>query len=109
MTTATKAQHTPGPWRQAKGTGPLGLSYQVHDVAGHLVAKTFHPREDRIADANARLIAASPLLLEALREAERVIRHAAQEAAGRVKSEIVGGWLYHADKTRAAIAAAEGR
>ena len=44
-----------------------------------------------------------PALLEALERAERVIRWAAQEAAGRVKSEIVGGWLHHADAARAAI------
>lgn len=43
-------------------------------------------------------------LLTALEEAERVIRWAAQEAAGRVKAEIVGGWIHHADKARAAIA-----
>jgi len=56
-----------------------------------------------------RLNFAAPALLEALQEAERVIRWAAQEAAGRVKSEIVGGWLHHADKCAAAIAEATGR
>jgi len=58
--------------------------------------------DDRLRDA-------APELLEALREAERVIRWAAQEAQGRVKTEIVGGWKYHADKVRSAIAKAEGR
>lgn len=55
----------------------------------------------------AYLFAAAPKLLEALKMAERVIRHAAQESTGRVKAEVVGGWIYHADQTRAAIAAAE--
>lgn len=47
-----------------------------------------------------------PELLEALGEAESVIRYAAQESVGRVKAEIVGGWLHHANKARAAIAKA---
>ena len=48
----------------------------------------------------------TPLLAE-LKQAELVIRHAAQEANGRVKAELVGGWVYHANKIQAAIAAAE--
>lgn len=52
-----------------------------------------------------RAIACSELL-EELSEAERVIRWAAQESAGRVKQEIVGGWLHHANKIKAAIAKA---
>jgi hypothetical protein len=47
-------------------------------------------------------------LKEALREAENCLRWAAQEANGRVKREIVGGWLHHADKARAAIVKATG-
>ena len=54
------------------------------------------------------LFASAPELLEALKEAEGVIRWAVQESEGRVKSEIVGGWLYHADKARSAIAKATG-
>jgi hypothetical protein len=41
---------------------------------------------------------------ELLAEAERVIRWASQEAAGKVRREVVGGWLHHADKIRQAIA-----
>jgi hypothetical protein len=48
-------------------------------------------------------------LKKALSEAETVIRHAVQESTGRVKAEIVGGWLYHANKVRAAIAKAGGK
>ena len=54
------------------------------------------------------LRAAAPDLLASLEEAERVIRHAAQEAVGRVKKEIVGGWLHHANEARAAIEKAAG-
>ena len=51
---------------------------------------------------------AAPELLEALAESERALRWAVQEATGRVKAEIVGGWAHHADRARAAIAKATG-
>jgi len=54
----------------------------------------------------AMLAAAAPGLLAELQEAETVIRWAAQESVGRVKAAIVGGWIHHADKIRAAIAKA---
>jgi hypothetical protein len=44
-----------------------------------------------------------PDLLEICQEAENTIRFAAQEATGRVKRELVGGWIWHADKLRAEI------
>ena len=47
-------------------------------------------------------------VVAALDEAERVIRFAAQESQGRVKAEIVGGWIHHADLARSAIARATG-
>ena len=55
------------------------------------------------------LMAAAPELLEALRDAEKALRWAAQRSAGRVAAEVVGGWLYHADNAKVAIAKAEGR
>jgi len=55
------------------------------------------------------LMAAAPELLAALQDAEKTLRWAAQRSAGRVAAEVVGGWLYHADNARAAIAKAEGR
>lgn len=36
-------------------------------------------------------------LESALKEAERVIRWAAQESQGKVRAELVGGWVHHAD------------
>lgn len=53
--------------------------------------------------------AAAPDLVEQLKWTENALRWAAQEARGRVKAEIVGGWLHHADKARAAIAEALGQ
>ena len=87
-------QHTPGPWR--------------HDATWSLIK---HGKAEIAAihsgnGANAALIAAAPELLAALESAEKTLRWAAQEAQGRVKSEIVGGWLHHADQARAAIAKA---
>lgn len=55
------------------------------------------------------LVAAAPALLDELREAANVIRWAAQESSGRVRAEVVGGWVHHATKIEAAIAKAEGR
>lgn len=39
-----------------------------------------------------------PEIVKALREAWNVICYAAQESQGRVKKEIVGGWIHHAAK-----------
>lgn len=46
-------------------------------------------------------------MLDALKLARNVIRHAAQESAGRVPRAIVGGWVYHAEQIEAVIAKAE--
>jgi hypothetical protein len=56
-----------------------------------------------------RAVNAHDDLLEALKEAYAVIRHAAQESKGRVRNELVGGWKWHAERCKAAIAKAEGR
>jgi hypothetical protein len=54
------------------------------------------------------LAAAAPDLLNALEEAERVIRWAAQESRGRVERQIVEGWLYHANIISLHLAKAKG-
>lgn len=59
---------------------------------------------DTMLAKNADLTAERDRLRGALGEAERVIRWAAQEATGKVKAEIVGGWIHHADIARAALA-----
>lgn len=56
--------------------------------------------------ANSSLMAAAPELLKELKQAEAVIRHAVQESQGRVKAELVGGWLHHANQIRQVIAKA---
>lgn len=67
------AQHTPGPWR----TGGWGMSIgnnlaviaETPEGAATCIARTFSPLGGTATDAeaNARLIAAAPLMLEALR------------------------------------------
>jgi len=47
-------------------------------------------------------------LQSALAESERTLRWAAQESDGKVRREIVGGWIHQADKARAALARARG-
>lgn len=49
----------------------------------------------------------APELLEALRDAEKTLRWAAQRATHRVSAEVVEGWLYHADKAHDVIAKAD--
>lgn len=108
-------KHTPGPWvigGSLISNGRTPVVRVLHNGNGNPSnASDYHrdaPRWIGGADANAALIAAAPELLAALRSAEAALRYAAQESAGRVRSEIVGGWLYHADQCRAAVAAATG-
>jgi hypothetical protein len=98
-------QHTPGPWR-VKSSNPSGTLEIVGGEQYHHVCKLDGKRQEshfHAQQANAKLIAAAPELLAALQEAERVIRFAAQEAEGRIKREIVGGWKHHADLAREVI------
>jgi hypothetical protein len=61
-----------------------------------------------LSDDDALAMAAGPELLEALRESERVIRWAVQRSAGRVRADVVGGWMHQAERASAAIAKAYG-
>ena len=116
------AQHTPGPWRVAEPTGFIYAAnpYIGHDMLvaqvrgwGHLTGTggggcAFD--EDKaiaIQEANARLIAAAPDLLAALKEAENAL-------ADYIPTiEKTGASLNYGHKVlarcRAAIAKAEGR
>lgn len=62
--------------------------------------------------ANAKFIALAcnhhEELVVMLGKAERALRWAAQESTGRVKAEIVGGWLYHADQAASLITKIKG-
>lgn len=98
----TNTTHTPGPWQRLRT-----VSDKIVIISDHPAASYFHIAEmgthdgDEVAQENARLIAAAPELLEAL------------------KGIIEGGNLDHGtywqvdvsdiDKARAAITKAEGR
>ena len=88
------SKHTPGPWDMDEGD--YGI-YQIE--TSDQIAEVFSHHPDEELKANARLIAAAPELLEALREL----------------LEYDGGAFcvcddpYAMDRARAAIAKAEGR
>ena len=111
--------HTPGPWKLRRAE-----SYYEHDFilhAGpHIIAWSF-PKADRNNTrkkgehiANAKLIAAAPVLLEALREmTERIEDHPAYQALTEGEEDLTGGdtaeLSYLARVGRTAIAKAEGQ
>ena len=86
-------------WESQKTAGheTHGQSVVYDSENGKDVALVYDGKE------HAQLIASAPELLEACIQAEKVLRWAAQESQGRVKSEIVGGWLHHADEIRGSI------
>ena len=98
------AKHTPGPWRPTFGqlvrVFPKGSNSPICGVhiRGKFVGKQKRSHEE--ADANARLIAAAPDMLEALKEIETRL-----SGDGYVDSDDkVAGLM----SIRAAIAKAEG-
>ena len=69
---ATKTQHTPGPWKIERiGVGDIEENDSRWMVTGRgrIIAD---PGADKIGRANARLIAAAPEMLEALRHIARM-------------------------------------
>lgn len=82
--------HTPGPWRVEVGVSDP----EMYSVKGSYLVADYLPIED------ARLIAAAPVLLEALRKCLNFIENTEGE---------LGITLTSADAARAAIAKAEGR
>lgn len=88
--------HTPKPYMVSRDAVPMGHTQSTiySEITGDRVATVFQ------SEANVRLFTAAPEMLEALEEAERVIRWAAQEAKGKVNKDQVGGWLHHANKLR---------
>ena len=99
-------QHTKGPWKFGSSNDDSVYKRNIGGSDGYHVAVA-SSREDDEVDANARLIAAAPDLLEALREAE-----AGLEFAGADKLTEVGGFapapLAALRIVRAAIAKATG-
>jgi hypothetical protein len=103
--------HTPGPWKVSdlsKSAGRYLLVYQdaeVNEESGP-IARVF-PAKGR--DANARLIAAAPALLEALEkltaELSSVQLEAVREGCGNTNAACL---TLRVDEARAAIRAAKG-
>jgi hypothetical protein len=103
--------HTPGPWHvqphfrsiYALSAGDSGLTTFIAKAGGHQCGETQ-------ADANARLIAAAPELLKALKDAPvLLLDRAALRALGpeaRAYAEQLVAW---GPRAQDAIAAAEGR
>lgn len=112
-----ETKHTPGPWRmngeigadESKGIAPHLAFYSIRDAKNDYIASTWgDPNE-----ANARLIAAAPEMLEAAKAVtgmlelfidEQQIKEAADGCARRVEEGAA-----KLEALRAAIAKAEGR
>lgn len=82
----TPGGHTPGPWTWVEGErlSHDAEGWQVWSVAPAIVAECGEPvveDAEGIAPANARLIAAAPCLLEALKAQERATAYAADLAS----------------------------
>ena len=105
MTTQLNAKHTLGPWIYSQNS--CGSCLEVCDSDGMPVA-AITPQMDDTENANARLIAACPELLDALREACDMVDLLGRECADRVWDG-QRGHAVTADKFRAALAKAEGR
>lgn len=78
----TNVKHTPGPWQiEGRYHGPLGSIYlsTMHPMPIFELQPIVGDRDEHLA--NARLIAAAPELLDALKEIIEVLR---KEAAGTV-------------------------
>lgn len=71
MTTTSKAAHTPGPWTVER----LGEGHQIVQKTGYVIcaiSPIISLRKDH--PANARLIAAAPEMLEALKQLNIIIQ-----------------------------------
>lgn len=79
-------------WYAAKmGNDHQGLV--IEEGTGRNVAVTYDVKD-------APLVALAPQMADMLAEAERTLRWAVQESRGKVRKEIVGGWLHHANVVR---------
>jgi hypothetical protein len=94
------AQHTPGPWRHEQGAFGLYISALWQDDVRKRIRVADMPAEemDPETEANARLIAAAPELLEALRRFANAMEQRSYPELQGVASDAF-----------AAIAKAEGR
>lgn len=107
--------HTPGPWSQSRREQPDGMFItQVYDADGGTIADlAWHAVKigDGVAtdhDANARLIAAAPDMLTALKMLDEVLDFSDQDG-GFQMIEDVSVLVPAMKEALAAIAKAEGR
>lgn len=116
MRVTEKAQHTPGPWEVIVPPSSLLTTRLVRGGDGDTVALVGYRdfTAGQAADlANARLIAAAPEMLAALREAVGFIDSADAPAVGAIVQDSLVPSAYVAlanilESARAAIAQAEG-
>lgn len=103
------SKHTPGPWAIRLGQSVV----EIRTTAGLPIAQTtsghywqnFGPE----AEANARLIAAAPDMLEALRHAEAILSYAPEMSTNKNGAGPNTSTHHALRLVRAAIAKAEGR
>lgn len=107
---AEKSKHTPGPWKVHPREGMARSYYGTHVAASHYSTPGVSSGRDSVCDctgehqdANARLIAAAPELLEALRTL--VSRDFAYYGGFVMDCNIT---MEEVQRARAAIAKAEG-
>jgi len=114
MTTATTRKHTPGPWtvddrigKKATVVGPGTRRRKGIEIAyaGETYTGSRHDIGQEEAEANARLIAAAPSLLEELKEARQYVGKVAADHDGEDLAMMARRRLERMD---AAIAKAEG-
>jgi len=98
--------HTPGPWEVAQRTTPGQFVTETHIIG---------PHNDHVAlvgpceiDANARLIAAAPDLLDEARKQVTWLRHLRTEAVGSLRGSLIDGIDQSIKYLSAAIAKAKG-
>jgi len=102
------SEHTPGPWKvEPQLDGEIPIS--GHSWGSYLEIADIHlggfEQVDSEAEANARLIAAAPELLEAIKAYEKEHHFNAIQGKPHSSSKEASAWV----RVRAAIAKAEGK
>ncbi len=69
------SKHTPGPWIVSRGANVKPFSVEA---ATSTIADIYRAKGHGTCEANARLIAAAPELLEACREAKKLLEEVAE-------------------------------
>jgi len=83
MDTIGKIQRTPGPWTMYRIGDHFVIQPMANPGAIPIAVTKMDQREGADCEANARLIAAAPLMLEGLKEALEYIRALYQKAYGQ--------------------------